>query len=83
VYSEEVDLRSIPVSCTSHPIIKLKDTLRILVEKGVKEVRVFFRSEDIPENLVRVILSRHSYSVEELRRLNNGSILLIAKRSEK
>ena len=83
MYSEDIDLRDIPVSCASHPIIKLKDTIKILVEKGVKEIRVFFRVGDVPENLVKFILSKHGYSIEELRKLNNGSLLIIAKRSER
>jgi len=51
-----------------------------LLKKGVKEVKVFFKVEDIPENIMKLILSTFSYSVEESRKLDDGSFVFIAKR---
>ena len=78
--SREVDLRSVPVSCTSHPVIKLRGIIDSLVEEGVEEVKIYFRAEDIPEEIMRLILSRKGYTVKESRRLDDGSLVFIAKR---
>lgn len=78
--SREVDLRSVSVSCTSHPVIKLRSTVDSLVEEGVEEVKIYFRAEDIPEEIMRLILSRKGYTVKESRRLDDGSLVFIARR---
>jgi hypothetical protein len=80
--SREVDLRSVQASCTSHPVIKLQSILDSLVEEGVKEVKIYFRAEDIPEGVMMFLLSRKGYTVKESRRLDDGSLVFIAERDE-
>jgi hypothetical protein len=81
--SREVDLRSVQVSCTSHPVIKLRSILDSLVEEGVKEVKIYFRAEDIPEGVMMFLLSSKGYTVKESRRLDDGSLVFIAERDER
>jgi hypothetical protein len=78
--SREVDLRNIPVSCTSHPVIKLRSIIDSLIKEGVNEVKIFFRVEDIPEGIMKLILSKNGYIVEESKKLDDGSLMFIAKR---
>jgi len=80
VCSEEVDLRYTPISCTSHPVVRLRNVIGSLVERGVREVRVFFKAEDIPEDIMKLFLSKHGYLVKESRRLDDGSLMFIARR---
>jgi hypothetical protein len=78
--SREVDLRSVTISCTSHPVIKLRGVIDSLVEEGVKEVKIYFRVEDIPEDIMKLLLSRKGFTVKESRRLDDGSLVYIAER---
>jgi hypothetical protein len=78
--SREVDLRNTSVSCTSHPVIKLRSIIDSLIKEGVNEVKIFFRVEDIPEGIMKLILTKNGYIVEESKKLDDGSLMFIAKR---
>jgi len=39
-----------------------------------------FRSDDIPEGAMKLFLSKYGYVVEDLRKIDDGSSLLIAKK---
>lgn len=75
-----MDLRNTSVSCTSHPVIKLRSIIDSLIKEGVNEVKIFFRVEDIPEGIMKLILTKNGYIVEESKKLDDGSLMFIAKR---
>jgi hypothetical protein len=77
---KELDLRYIPASCTSHPIIKLSSLLPSIASEGFDEIRIIFREEDIPENAMKFFLSKYNYFVEEVKRISEGIILMIARK---
>jgi len=77
---EEVDLRSVPAGCTSHPAIRLKEILRTVAERRIEEIRLFFKEDDIPKGIMELFLKNHGYIVKEVRVLNDGSLLVIARR---
>jgi len=54
--------------------------VRSLIGEDVEVIRILFRVEDMPENIVRLLLSRYGYVVEESRKLDNGSLMLVARR---
>lgn len=77
---KEIDLRYVSVNCTSHPVIKLGHALAGLASEDVDEIRILFRSDDIPEGAMKLFLSKYGYVVEDLRKIDDGSSLLIAKK---
>lgn len=78
---KEIDLRYVQTSCISHPVIVLANTLTKLAEEGVKEFKIYFSTDDIPENAMRFFLSKHSYCIEELSPLDDSkSRVVIARR---
>jgi len=78
---EEIDLRYVPASCTSHPVIRLKSLLRSLSERKVATIRIIFRESDIPMGIMEFLLKSHGYIVIEGSRLEDGSIQVSARRS--
>jgi len=77
---KELDLRHVPASCTSHPIIRLSSLLPSIASEGFDEIRIIFREEDIPENVMKFFLSKYNYFVEEVKRISEGVILMIARK---
>jgi len=77
---EEVDLRFTPEGCTSHPVIKLSQIVPSLALRGVKVAVVHFKEDDIPLSAMKMFLSKYGYSVEEVVRLDDNSLTVIAKR---
>ncbi|MEL9940501.1 MAG: hypothetical protein QW632_02080 [Ignisphaera sp.] len=79
----EIDLRYVPASCTSHPVIVLANTLKDLEREGVEKFKLIFNVDDIPVNAIKFFLSKHGYCVEEERPLDNKSMSVLASRCGK
>jgi len=77
---EEIDLRNVPASCTSHPVIKLRGLIQSAAERRVEKIKLFFREEDIPRGIMEFILRSYGYVVEEEQKLEDGSIVFTAGR---
>ncbi len=78
--SKEIDLRYVSVSCTSHPVIKLGNALAGLASEDIDEIRILFRSDDIPEEAMKLFLSKYGYVVEDIKNIDDRSSLLIARK---
>jgi len=77
---KEIDVRNVPTSCTSHPVMVLANALSYLAKEDIDVVKIYFNVSDIPENVVKFFLSKHRYSIEEIKVLDNNSRLIIAKK---
>lgn len=74
-----IDLRNVPESCSSHPVVKLSQTLNSL-SNSVMRIEVLFKPSDIPDNIVELFLSKHGFKVIEKKALQDGSIVAIGVR---
>lgn len=72
----KIDLRNIPESCSSHPVVKLSQALNSL-EVGVAKIEIVFKPSDIPMSIVELFLSRHGFKVVEKKTLQDGSVLAV------
>jgi len=77
---KELDLRYISAGCTSHPIIKISNLLPSVASEGFDEIKIIFREEDIPENALKLFLSKYNYFVEKVEKISEGIILMIARK---
>jgi hypothetical protein len=77
---KELDLRSVRISCSSHPIIVLSNVIPSIASEGVDEIRIVFREEDIPEGALKLFLSKYSYFVEEVEKVGEGVLLAVARK---
>ncbi len=80
MHVEEIDLRNVPTSCTSHPVDRLRGLMQSVVERGVEKIKLLFKEEDIPMSIMESILRNYGYVVEEKQRLEDGSVIFTARR---
>ncbi len=80
MHVEEIDLRNVPASCTSNPVIRLKGLMQSVAERGVEKIKLFFKEEDISKGIMESILRNYGYVVEEEQRLEDGSIAFTARK---
>jgi len=74
--SIKIDIRNIPESCSSHPVIKLSQALNSL-DGGVHRIEVMYKPSDIPDNIVELFLSKHGFKITDKRVLDDGSVIVI------
>jgi hypothetical protein len=80
MHVEEIDLRNVPASCTSHPVVRLRGLMQSVVERGVEKIKLLFKEEDIPTGIMEFILGNYGYVVEEKQRLEDGLVVFTARR---
>jgi len=80
VKSKEIDLRYTPITCTSHPIIRLSNVVSSLAFEGVDEIRIILREDDIPREALKLFLSKYNYTIDKVEELDGDVLLVIAKR---
>lgn len=76
----KIDLRNVPESCSSHPVVKLSQLLNSL-GGDVERVEVMFKPSDIPENIIELFLIKHGFKVVEWRALQDGSSVAVGVKS--
>ncbi|MEM1772043.1 MAG: hypothetical protein QXV81_08825 [Ignisphaera sp.] len=77
---EEMDLRNIPSTCTSHPVVVLSNKLSEISRRNVDEIRIYINLDDIPINAMEFFLSRYNYCIKELKNIDGKSVFIIARR---
>lgn len=73
-----MDLRLKSTSCTSHPVVKLSSELSAVKNQGVKVLKLYFNPDDIPIEVAKLYLKKHGFEVESFRKLDDGSVELLA-----
>lgn len=77
---KELDLRHAPAGCASHPIIVLSNMMPSIASEGVDEIRIVFREEDIPEDALKLFLSKYNYFVENVEKTSEGILRAVARK---
>ncbi|AEH51388.1 hypothetical protein [Pseudothermotoga thermarum] len=69
----ELDIRNVGSSCTQHPVIVLANKLSEMGDK-IKNLKLYFKSRDIPPPVLKLYLSRYGFEIVELGYLNSDSM---------
>jgi hypothetical protein len=51
-----------------------------IASEGVDEIRIVFREEDIPEDALKLFLSKYNYFVENVEKTSEGILRAVARK---
>lgn len=76
----EIDLRIVPTSCTSHPVVVLVNLISNLAKENVNKIKIYFNTDDIPINALKSFLSKYNFYIRELQSLDSKTYIALASK---